>query len=171
MQPHKYIYKHKAKLTEKEQALRSVCLLFLRYHFMGWALLKGRIQWPGTEELNDFAAYAVAQQNAINPSIKDIDTFLQAIADAGGGPTIVKAVKRYAAGHKYADLFLCNTANGGLSGTKSINALAKEYGMSIRTMRRLECDYMGEVARAIRQARRDKAVTNASQNVCKTPVL
>ena len=140
--------KHKLLLQDKVIKVMDIISLMLDCHPVGYLVLCGREEWPSDEEVAEMLRLRSGASEPVHvqggPDIPLAQRRVEAIDHArqyvgfldnfGGVPALVEAVKEYRKQCPHDSELLKRIGMAGMPGAKSLEALAGEYNMDMKTL-------------------------------------
>lgn len=131
--------------------IRDIIMLFLNTHPCGYNVLCGRAKWPTPEEIREWLSYlrqncdygvkiqtynGVYTEQRHVEAVESAETRFDVLSCHGGQRTIQNVITEYARIYPDNVRLLEQIGNAGLPGAKSLEAVAGEYCMDVKTLRR-----------------------------------
>ena len=140
--------KHKLLLQDKVIKVMDIISLMLDCHPVGYLVLCGREEWPSDEEVAEMLRLRNGASEPVHvqggPEIPLAQRRVEAIERAhqyvgfldnfGGVPALIEATKEYQRENPHDSGLLKRIGMAGMPGAKSIEALAGEYHIDMKTL-------------------------------------
>lgn len=142
--------RHKSRLIITKPVARviDIITLILDCHPAGWLVLCGRADWPDAEEVAEMLRLRNGAPEPVHvqggPDIPEAQRRVEAIEGArqyvgfldrfGGAPALIEAVNEYRRHDPQRSELLKRIGMAGMPGAKSLEALAGEYYIDMKTL-------------------------------------